>query len=633
MSAGNAFTTYNAPGLSYPAASPYVVPVMSVTDGGALASYSQRDVRGIAAPGSAIRSTVPDYKGNNNGITDDYANFSGTSMASPYIAGASVLVRQAMEFAGYTNITQDTIYNHMMSTGTAFVDSVTGLTFKRLNLSAAIDALMPTDDFGSTVATAYSMGSLTTARSFDGTIGTVSDADYFTFTASSNGRVTFAVSDATHNMDAAWTLSNGTGTLSNNGDTFAFDVLAGQTYSVGLSSSGGIGHYSLDVSAQSSFTYTDWGSISFSQLNSLSVSGEAWYRVTASQAGYLTVEGLYAAQSGQVSMQLYNTSMQTVATGNAVNGTCRVDAYATAGQQFYVRVLGTNSNVNYRLSNLVSLAGTTVNIGGTSGNDTFAFSAGNTHTVTVNGVTHTFSAIAVNAFNFDGGSGTDTITMIGTSGDEIATLRVGTANLTGTGFAVTTTSTEFATVYSSGGVDTAILYDSAGNDFYTTKTTITSMTGTGYQNVAVAFTRTFGYASTGDDTGQLYDGATDDQFYAHPDYAVLNGGNNQFYNYAAGFDRLYAMATGGGNDKAYMYDGVSNDEFIGTSTYSVLRGTNNEFYRHASGFDEVTAYSNVGGNDIAYLYDSAGNDQFLGRHDYALLKSQDNTFSNVAGRF
>ncbi len=247
VSAGNSYTTYNTPGLGYPAASPYVVPVMSVTDAGALASYSQRDVRAIAAPGSSIRSTVPDYKGNNNGITDDYAVFSGTSMASPYIAGASVLIRQAMEFVGRTSITQDNIYDHMMATATSFVDAATGLTFKRLNLGAAISALMPTDDFGSTTATAHNFGSLNAAKAATGVISTLTDVDYFKFTAVSNSRVSFAVSDTRYDMDAAWTLANGTGTLSNNGDTFSFDVVAGQTYTVGLSSSGGLGYYDLDV--------------------------------------------------------------------------------------------------------------------------------------------------------------------------------------------------------------------------------------------------------------------------------------------------------------------------------------------------------------------------------------------------
>ncbi|MEO2044976.1 MAG: S8 family serine peptidase, partial [Pirellulales bacterium] len=87
VSAGNSFTSYNTPGLSYPAASSHVIPVMSVDDSGLLSYFSQRHARAIAAPGRGIVSTVPDYAGNNNSTTDDYASFSGTSMASPYIAG------------------------------------------------------------------------------------------------------------------------------------------------------------------------------------------------------------------------------------------------------------------------------------------------------------------------------------------------------------------------------------------------------------------------------------------------------------------------------------------------------------------------------------------------------------------
>jgi subtilisin family serine protease len=74
-SAGNNFTSYNEPGLSYPAASPYVVPVMSVDESGNLSYYSQRHTRALAAPGRNIVSTVPDYAGNHNGVADDYASF------------------------------------------------------------------------------------------------------------------------------------------------------------------------------------------------------------------------------------------------------------------------------------------------------------------------------------------------------------------------------------------------------------------------------------------------------------------------------------------------------------------------------------------------------------------------------
>ncbi len=246
VSAGNSFTSYNASGLSYPAASSHVIPVMSTDDSGLLSYFSQRSSRAIAAPGRSITSTVPDYAGNNNGITDDYATMSGTSMASPYVAGASVLVREAMEFVGYTNITQDTIYNHMIATSDSFFDSATNQSYSRLNLEAAIDALMPTDDYGSTEAGAYSLGTLSSNISLSGHIGTLNDKDFFTFTADVAGTVSMSVT-GDHGLLPNCSVIDVNGTLANN--VLSFDVVAGESYTLSLETAAGhgIGNYDLDL--------------------------------------------------------------------------------------------------------------------------------------------------------------------------------------------------------------------------------------------------------------------------------------------------------------------------------------------------------------------------------------------------
>lgn len=244
VSAGNSFTSYNQSGLSYPAASPHVVPVMSVMDNGQLSYFSQRHTRAIAAPGQYIVSTVPDYAGNNNGLNDDWASFSGTSMAAPYIAGASVLLREAMQFVGYANITQDTIYSHMMNTATSFYDAATGQSFKRINLTNAFNALMPADEYGSTSGTAHNLGTLGGKTQFIGGIEKLSDADYFQFTAAATGTATFQIATS-HSMVAAWSGAGGAAS----GNTYSFQIVAGQSYTVGLSTSGGVGWYGVTVNA------------------------------------------------------------------------------------------------------------------------------------------------------------------------------------------------------------------------------------------------------------------------------------------------------------------------------------------------------------------------------------------------
>ncbi|HJQ79705.1 MAG TPA: S8 family serine peptidase [Lacipirellulaceae bacterium] len=612
VSAGNDFQLFNTPGLSYPAASPHVVPVMSVDDSGSLSYFSQRHTRAIAAPGRTIVSTVPDYIGNNNGVADDYGSFSGTSMAAPYVAGASVLLREAMQFVGITNITQDMLYDHMMNTADTFFDAATNQNYKRLNLANAFSALMPTDDYGSTAATAHNLGTLTADGEISGLIGTLTDADYFTFTAATSGTVAFTAT-TTHGMDPVWTPVGGSGAVSGtNGETYTFNVVAGQTYTIGLSSSSCIGYY--DLAFDVGFAYTDLGTVTQSQLTDVAIAGETWYRMTASRTGYLTAEAFFADAGGNVDIAFYDSNFQLLATGTPNATGERRHISATAGSDYYLKVTGTNADVDFRFTNLVTLSGATVTVGGTTGNDAFEFSVGATlHTVAINGTSYTFDKATVTTFNIGGGAGSDSITMTGTSGVETATLRVGNANLAGTGFSATATAVENVTVHGGGGADVAFLYDSTGDDDFKAWTDHAEMTGTGFGSYAVGFSRIDGVASTGTDTATLFDSAGDDTLQSYFNRAILQGAG--FFSRATGFDSTDCVASTG-FDVATMNDSTGNDMFEAYTDHATMNVGTAVF--EAQNFDRVDAVASSG-NDLATLFDSAGNDDFQSYDNRAIM--------------
>ncbi len=140
-SAGNDFAAFGVPGLNYPSSSPSVTAAMAWQANG-LAAYSQRSESAVAAPGANIMGPVPDYVGNQNGIDDDWARKSGTSIASPYVAGASMLVREALGRSDPLSISPDQIYETLRSTADSFFDPITERTYRRINLQAALQSVV-----------------------------------------------------------------------------------------------------------------------------------------------------------------------------------------------------------------------------------------------------------------------------------------------------------------------------------------------------------------------------------------------------------------------------------------------------------------------------------------------------------
>lgn len=631
VSAGNSFSSYNTAGLSYPAASSYVVPVASVDSDGQLSSFSQRNSRVIAAPGRSIVSTVPDYTYGSDGVPNDFGAASGTSMASPYLAGASALVRQAMQLVGYTNVTQDTIYNHIRNTADTVFDAVTNSNYFRLNVGAAINSLMPADDYGNTASTAFALGSLTGTRSVDGLIGTLQDQDFFTFTAGQTGTASFRVTNR-FELVANIGLTGGGGAVANN--TLNFSVTAGQQYTVSVATQAGIGSYGATFAIQATPESgpAPIGAVDFKQIADQSIQGEKWYAFSAARNGIVTVDAAFANSAGDINMELYDANNKLIGSSRLKGNAERIDVTAAKGQAFRVKVVGTNSDVDLRFTNLVTVDGARVIVNGTAGDDSFAFATGSTHQVTVNGVSYTFATKTARRIDFIGGDGKDTLNSTGSAGNESVTMRPNSVNMKTTSYEMQSNSVENAVVSAGGGKDTVYLYDSSGNDRLEARpTSIVFRAEDGsYSNRADGFDFAYAYAQVGQDLAFLFDSAGNDRFDAAPNYGLMQGAG--YYNYAQGFDVCRAYATTG-NDSAYFYDSKGDDRFVSYPNRGSMTDSRGTYLNVGEGFDSIYGYSKNGGNDIAVLYDSAGNDIFTGSTRSAQMRGARNEYSSYAEGF
>ncbi len=158
---GNGFSTYGSQlGLGFPATSNYTVSVGAVWSGnfgsvtfssGAkdfstaadrITSFSQRSAAlDILAPGAFVTNAA---------MGGGWARLAGTSMAAPVVAGAAVLIHQALDARGLGHLaTQSFILDIMQDTGVTVVDgdneqdNVTNswLSFKRLDVANALAAV------------------------------------------------------------------------------------------------------------------------------------------------------------------------------------------------------------------------------------------------------------------------------------------------------------------------------------------------------------------------------------------------------------------------------------------------------------------------------------------------------------
>ncbi len=595
VSAGNAFRTYQTVGLSYPAASPYVVPVASVGASGNLSSFSQRSDRVLAAPGESIMSTAPDYVSSFDGVTDDFLPSSGTSMAAPYVAGASMLVRQAFELSGVTGITQDMIYEHLRQTADEVFDSVTDQTYLRVNLDRALKEALPQDLVGDSTDAATDLGTLQSGQSISGWMNSAVDQDIYTFTSNQTGTLHISADQ----LPEGTILSHVGGTES--GQELTIQVVAGQKYILKVEAGSMPGAFELHTELTVRPTTPNGGT------------------TTTTTGGTKTTTGGQTTTTGTTTGTIQGKQVH-VRTTDQVD---RIEIHA--GHQIGLVVNGERQEFSSDALDAIVLDGAStedlVVLYGTDGDETVTLREG---TATITGDGFNLSVVGAKRVTAESGGGNDTAELHDGVGNDLLIgrknfsilLRAGGRVDRVNGFANTQVFAD------AGGRNVAILHDGQGDDFFRfayDQSTMTYDEGAADSRSvsAIGFDRAIGVSKHGGtDRAEAHGSQQANRFIARKNASYLTG--FQESHRAEGFDHVDAYAADG--NTAIIYDSASDDQLTLTPESARMTGG---YSVNAYGFKDIGAIANAGGTDRVLIRDSAGDDTFISMDGVAIMDGAD----------
>ena len=631
VAAGNAFKTFGGPGLSYPAVSEHVVPVASHGADGSISDFSQRDSNVLVAPGELLRSTVPDHLFNYK--SGQFLGSTGTSMAAPYVAGASAVLRQANEFMGETNITQETLYNQFRETADQIYDSVTNGYYYRINLDAALASVIQDRHAGS-AETATDAGVLSGGEKIEGTIGKIADVDAFEFTAERTGQMTLSF-EVSHDLVPLVDIGGSTAEISNN--QIKFDVVAGQKYSFAMATAQGSGHYKINIDfeafgnqsggtggsgSESSGSAVNWGQIVSNEYLNQKIDGSSTFQMSAARDGFLTVEAT-ADQAGQpLTLEIYDSNMNRLNTTTGQSGEFRLNVYAEKGETFFVKAIGQSSSVDFQVNNQVSLDGGQLNIHGTNLDDSIFVSTANKtgrYFVTINDVGYQFDSGSVESITVIGHDGDDTVNAnLGSENDRVSTRSNG-FSVANNQYKLNAHGIQNVVVNAGSGHDTVVMADSAGSDKLTTNvergSLWASLAGQQFRSKTTGFEVVY-IGSNGNDIAELHGTSGDDVFVSRSERNMLvTDGTTIMFD---GFDSI-SVDGGGGNDQANLNDSLNDDQFTVSPSHATV--SNGDYEVTVDGFEVINAYSNHG-TDSIQMIDSMSNDEFVHRSELSSLTGE-----------
>jgi hypothetical protein len=393
-------------------------------------------------------------------------------------------------------------------------------------------------------------------------------------------------------------------------------------------------------------TIEDLGTVDYKVVEDLTLADDSeYYEFETARDGVLTLETLVANAGDDVRIELYsqnpivNSGLTPVAVSTGNDGGQRLDTSVTGGQTYYVKIEGTGTDFDLRITNLVQQDGAKVTFFGTEGDDTFEFNAADGLEATINGVLYELDEADAETIDFDGGDGYDVVRLHDSSGNEAleawateAVLRNDSSDGIDN-FTVNVSSFEEMHVYArSGGMDTAILHDSEGNDKFKAEPGegYAKMYGSSMYNRVKFFDVVEAYSSGGNDMARIFDTSGDDTFGGQKDKSTLRG---EGYEVAVHeFAQVVAYASEG-TDTALFVDSSLRDEFHAKPTKAELfdAASDGEVYQiTVRRFDSVSAEATNtegtnedGGQDIAKIWPTASDDYFEASDDWFRFYVQD----------
>jgi hypothetical protein len=597
VAAGNDFEDYFKKGLSYPASSEHVVPVSSHGPDNQLSDFSQRDDNVLVAPGERVRSTVPDHIFGNQ-RTDSFLGASGTSMAAPYVAGASAVLREAYAFMGYGDVDQDTIYDTFLQTSNKIYDAFTNTTYQQLDLDAAIASIIK-DVHSNLASQATDIGSLNGGELIRGTIGKFDDVDQFKFNATANGQVEF-VFETSHDLDPSMAVTDSNGNqieLEFDGERVYFNVVAGQQYQLKVTGSAGTGHYEIATQFQraNEATAQRLGIVDSVEVNDFVV-GDRLYSVEASRSGPMAFH--LAASSSGTKIEVYDAAMNRITSQQVTGGEVAFQMDVEDGEIFFIRV-ESSGEIGLTIDNLITVQNDTLFASGTDGADSFFIRDGEQLEIGINGTNYTFDSSLFRSVGIHGNSSEDTVRLELSDRFDQTILRQNRVDSFGGNSVIRAIGFQSLDVSGSGKLTVA---GSAGDDTIIGNYSSMSIVSENGTAIGRGFDTAIANGKGGFDTVTLSGDDGDDLFFTRGDRGVIQNGTSKLV--AIGYETLEVDAKGGSN-VANLRGSAAADRFeLGENWASVTQA---DMFVSAKGFQRVTAFANHDGDQV-FLQDSAGDD-------------------------